>query len=446
MAKKKKRRFLGVGIGVIAAIALLAFAFVGLPALAVSDSGDGVGIEGNVGGREGEVTVAASAVTNSINYQGRLTDSAGNPLTGTYSMTFKLYEGGTALYTDTHTVEVTDGLFNTNINFDPIYFDGRELWLGIAVGKDAEMTPRQQLRPVPYALSLRPGAKIVGSAPVALYAESTHSSGKGISGYATATSWANYGVYGEHSDSGNYGSIGGGSEGVYGYSNSGTGVKGLTNSGTGVYGRSCTSGSGDNYGYLGTTSYGVYGYCSGNRVGVRARSCRGNPIEAYGEDDSDREFYVSNDGDVYADGSFHSGGADVAEYFHAPEDPEPGTVMVIDPSGGSKLRSATNAYDTTVAGIVSTSPGVSLGTKEDGNDGEKLIAVAGRVPCKVDASYAPITPGDLLTTSDTPGHAMKAQPVVIGGVEIYRPGTTLGKALEPFDSGTGVIEVLVTLQ
>jgi len=41
---------------------------------------------------------------------------------------------------------------------------------------------------------------------------------------------------------------------------------------------------------------------------------------------------------------------------------------------------------------------------------------------------------------------MKAQPVEIGGIEIYRPGTTIGKALEPLDAGTGTIEVLVTLQ
>ncbi len=68
------------------------------------------------------------------------------------------------------------------------------------------------------------------------------------------------------------------------------------------------------------------------------------------------------------------------------------------------------------------------------------------MPCKVDASYAAIKPGDLLTTSDTPGHAMKAQPVEIEGIEIYGPGTTIGKALEPLDSGTGTIEVLVMLQ
>jgi len=86
---------------------------------------------------------------------------------------------------------------------------------------------------------------------------------------------------------------------------------------------------------------------------------------------------------------YDGGGADVAEYFPAPEDPEPGTVMTIDPAGGSKLMSSTKAYDTTVAGIVSTSPGVSLGTKEDGNDGEKLIAVVGSGGCEMtSASYA----------------------------------------------------------
>jgi hypothetical protein len=111
---------------------------------------------------------------------------------------------------------------------------------------------------------------------------------------------------------------------------------------------------------------------------------------------------------------YEGGGSDVAEYFPVAEDPEPCPVMIIGVD--SKLQCSVTAYDTTVAGIVSTSPGVSLGTNEDGNEGEKLIAVAGRVPCKVDATYAPIEPGDLLTTSDTPGHAMKAQPVVIRSI------------------------------
>ena len=226
-----------------------------------------------------------------------------------------------------------------------------------------------------------------------------------------------YGVYGRTDAMGK--------SGVYGASQYGKGVEGFTSSTNewvpAIYGRN--EGAGD----------GVYGW-SQNRHGV------------YGvTQNADDEYGVYTPDKMYAL-DYDTSSSDVAEYFPTLEDPEHGTVMVIDPAGGSKLMSSTKAYDTTVAGIVSTAPGVSLGTKEDGNDGEKLIAVAGRVPCKVDASYAPIEPGDLLTTSDTPGHAMKARPVVIGGVEIYRPGTTLGKALEPLDSGTGVIEVLVTLQ
>jgi len=91
------------------------------------------------------------------------------------------------------------------------------------------------------------------------------------------------------------------------------------------------------------------------------------------------------------------------------EDVAPGTVLVIGEDG--KLQPSTTAYDTRVAGIVSTEPGVSLGTKEGGNPGEETIAVAGRVTCKVDATSAPIHAGDLLTTSDNPGYAMKAVPL-----------------------------------
>jgi hypothetical protein len=65
---------------------------------------------------------------------------------------------------------------------------------------------------------------------------------------------------------------------------------------------------------------------------------------------------------------------------------------------------------------------------------------------KVDANLGAIQTGDLLTTSSTPGYAMKAAPVVVNGVDIYRTGTILGKALEPLDKGAGVIKVFVTLR
>ena len=146
---------------IIASIALLALA--GLGGVSCAAEGEGAG------GSEGEMTgaaVSATSVTDSINYQGRLADSSGSPLNGAYTMTFRLYDvstGGTALATDTHDVEIADGLFNTHLDFDQSHFDGRELWLGVQVEADPEMTPRHGLRPVPYALSLVPGAVISGS-------------------------------------------------------------------------------------------------------------------------------------------------------------------------------------------------------------------------------------------------------------------------------------------
>lgn len=226
---KTKKVFLG--IGVLAAIVVITFAF----AIAASGSDGGV-IEQNAEG----VTVAASAVTSCISYQGRLADSAGEPLSGTYDMTFRLYNvssGGTFQDTDTHSVEVTEGLFNTDICFSGQYFDGRALWLGITVGGDAEMTPRQELKSVPYALSLKPGAKIISSGYPALHAESTHTSGRGIRGYATADSGTNFGVVGASKSPDGYGG--------YFYNNGG---------GTGVYG------AGKDGGYFTTNQGGTYGH------------------------------------------------------------------------------------------------------------------------------------------------------------------------------------------
>jgi hypothetical protein len=68
------------------------------------------------------------------------------------------------------------------------------------------------------------------------------------------------------------------------------------------------------------------------------------------------------------------------------------------------------------------------------------------VKVKVDATAGPIDVGDLLVTSDIPGVAMKSQPINVGGVQIHRPGTLIGKALEPLRSGSGLILVLLSLQ
>jgi hypothetical protein len=203
----------------------------------------------------------------------------------------------------------------------------------------------------------------------------------------------------------------------------------------------------------GANSNGVSAYSTfGNGLYAEAGPSGGNGVRAVSAQSyglyadtarSDQKYGIYTPDYLFAKGT-QVPAADVAEYMPVTEDVTPGTVLVIGEDG--KLQTSATAYDTRVAGIVSTEPGVSLGTKEGGNPGEEIIAVAGRVPCKVDATSAPIHAGDLLTTSDNPGYAMKSQQVNIGGVEIYRPGTTLGKAMGSLDSGTGTIEVLVTLQ
>jgi hypothetical protein len=122
---------------------------------------------------------------------------------GTYSITFRLYDaevGGTLLCEDTHTPTVTKGLFTALMGYCTASdIDGRELWLGIQVEGDEEMTPRQRIGPVPYARSLRPGAVI--SDTTSYVGLNRYTSYMGITSrngiYARASgALYNYGVYG----------------------------------------------------------------------------------------------------------------------------------------------------------------------------------------------------------------------------------------------------------
>jgi hypothetical protein len=93
--------------------------------------------------------------------------------------------------------------------------------------------------------------------------------------------------------------------------------------------------------------------------------------------------------------------------------------------------------------VISARPGIALG-EWGGN--KVLVATTGRVKVRVDATRAPVHVGDLLVTSDVAGMAMKSVPVEVGGVQLHRPGTLVGKALEPLDKGVGEILVLLSLQ
>lgn len=147
-------------------------------------------------------------------------------------------------------------------------------------------------------------------------------------------------------------------------------------------------------------------------------------------------------GDIIVTGDIRLPQADLAEDFVATEVAEPGSVMVLDDDGG--LIVSTAEYDHKVAGVVSGAgeyrAAIVLDHREDEGAGRLRLAMVGKTYCKVDADRAPIAIGDLLTTSATAGHAMKA-------TDPSRSfGATLGKALRPLEEGTGLIPILATLQ
>jgi hypothetical protein len=156
-------------------------------------------------------------------------------------------------------------------------------------------------------------------------------------------------------------------------------------------------------------------------------------------------FRVDSNGKGYFNGGTSVGGADFAETFAVKADAvayEPGDVMAIDATGSRRLVRSSSAYSRAVAGVYSTKPGVvaaPVAVANQTSDGIPL-AVVGVVPCKVSAENGSITPGDLLVTSSQPGYAMK------GTDASKMTGAIVGKALQPWSSGKGVIEILVTLQ
>jgi hypothetical protein len=136
-------------------------------------------------------------------------------------------------------------------------------------------------------------------------------------------------------------------------------------------------------------------------------------------------------------------GLDYAEGFDVVDaaSAAPGTVLVIDPDSAGQLKVSGRAYDSGVAGIVAGANGLGSGVRLGCGQYDRDVALAGRVYCNVDATRAAVRPGDLLTTSDTPGYAMKA------GDRAKAQGAILGKAMQGLEKGRkGQILVLVTLQ
>jgi hypothetical protein len=109
----------------------------------------------------------AAIVNDVVQVQGRLTDASGHPISDTHTIKATIYDasvGGTARCTDSDPVNVANGLFTMAMDFCTASdFNGDQLWLGVQVDGDPEMTPRQAIYAVPYAWALRPGAIVKGA-------------------------------------------------------------------------------------------------------------------------------------------------------------------------------------------------------------------------------------------------------------------------------------------
>ena len=140
------------------------------------------------------------------------------------------------------------------------------------------------------------------------------------------------------------------------------------------------------------------------------------------------------------------GGADLAEPFKittAKQPVEEGEVVVIDDANQGQLKLTDQPYDTRVAGVVSGANGINPGIQMHQQgllEGGKNVALTGRVYVQADASNGAIKPGDLLTTSTTPGRAMRVSD------HVRAQGAILGKAMTALNEGSGMVLVLVTLQ
>jgi hypothetical protein len=215
--------------------------------------------------------------------------------------------------------------------------------------------------------------------------------------------------------------------GVFGEAN-GAAVVGVSKSWHGVAGETRSENGGA----------GVSGEHKGSGVGVMGVSKSG--VGVLGKGGKLAGFF---EGDVEVTGDLRLTNADCAENFDVADadDVDAGTVMVVGDEG--VLYESQQQYDKRVAGVVSGAgayrPAIVLDT-QPARRNRMPIALLGKTYCKVDARFGAIEVGDLLTTSPTPGHAMKTN-------DPFRAfGAVIGKALRPLTEGQGLIPILIALQ
>jgi hypothetical protein len=262
-------------------------------------------------------------------------------------------------------------------------------------------------------------------------------SGSAVKGsYASDSKWGALGA----ADAGVKGANGTARTGYIGGADAAVGA--VSSAGYAVYGKSSANAiSGAAVRAESTASGGVAIHATNSStdatiIGTNAGS--GKIVKLYSGSPANLRFTVDNNGSVTADGSYSTPAADFAELLPGREGLEPGDVLAIGADG--RLMRSIEAYQASVVGVYSTKPGFLGGASfAEGTEGLVPLAVVGVVPVKASAENGAIRPGDMLVSSSTPGHAMRA-----GGS--VPNGRGIGKALGRLDSGTGLVTILVILQ
>lgn len=423
--------------------------------------------------------LAASAITalaptvlaqSTFTYQGRL-DRNGSPYTGSANILFRFYDapaGGSQVGTQqTRVITVEDGLFTTD--YDPgltPFQNNTDVWLEVQVIVLGDpgwtlLTPRQKVTPAPFSLATR-GLFVTGSGPAAKAGVGSASTAK-FTVDETTNAPCTLAI----------------DSGLNSAQVSEIDLRGL---GSSIWRIGKTTGNElfidrTNVSRMFTfdsTGHSAFGFQAPLNPGAFSRTITLHGNNTVGTPNiGSAAITFSNpalaqqwQAGIAVNGPFRfekfgggsqvvsvpilevRGGSDIAEpYDVAPAGdlaPAPGMVVVIDAAQTGALRIADKAYDHAVAGIISGANGVNSGLTltQEGSvaDGKLPVANVGRVWCYVDAdANGAVRPGDLLTTSATPGHAMRADPADANGA-------VLGKAMSSLESGRGMVLVLVGLQ
>ena len=413
--------------------------------------------------------LAQTPVGNAFTYQGQLKD-AGAPYSGPADLEFRLYTaavGGSLIGTDVITgVPVGDGVFSVELDFGLDAFNGDARWLEVRVN-GTTLTPRQNVTPAPYALhALSGGESLWEQTRGDIYYTD------GYVGIGTTNPNSVLHVNGDGTDPSLRVQVSGNSK-LTVASNGGVSVGGYQNNppADGLY-------VAGNVG-LGSSAPGAHrlyvrssgGGASGSTVHIENDNTTNGIALSIDNDSADVTmlisahdvgdlircdsyvggwhpvFKVANEGEVTCSVLTITGGSDLCEQFDinaAAAAAEPGTVVCIDPENPGELVVSGKAYDRAVAGVISgaggVKPGMLMGQNGSVADGEHPVALTGRVYVRCDTSNGPIQPGDLLTTSATPGHAMRVSD------HSKAQGAIIGKAMTSLDSGDGLVLVLISLQ